>query len=389
MAKDKKESKSKIVEETIELPKDLVVTNHEFLFIYDAQLCNPNGDPSNENKPRMDEEREINLVSDVRLKRYIRDYLQKYKEQNIYVTKLDEGVVTATKRIENLLISQRDIYKSKTKPQDSPTEEVYYDFITLDDLTKNSKKNNTTDVEADNDQDSEESSSINWKKVGKVGKSFIKDKMIDIRLFGATIPLKTGDKTGSSITITGPVQINWGYSLNTVRSENFEIHSQFGSADGKAQGTIGQDPKVIYSFIAFYGNIIAAKCEDARLTNSDIDLFDEAIIKSIPLLSTRSKIGQYPRFYIRIEYNDGEYLNGDLRRLVKLELNEELKNQNKELTLSNIRDISEVELNTQKLQETIDRLKSTKIKRNGNEPEIELVKNIKFWQHDDLKTKEK
>lgn len=47
----------------------------EFLFIYDVSWANPNGDPMDENKPRIDEETGINYVTDVRLKRTIRDQL--------------------------------------------------------------------------------------------------------------------------------------------------------------------------------------------------------------------------------------------------------------------------------------------------------------------------
>ncbi|MCX7999259.1 MAG: type I CRISPR-associated protein Cas7, partial [Leptospiraceae bacterium] len=55
----------------------------EILFLYDCKDANPNGDPLDENKPRIDEERGINIVTDVRLKRTIRDYIMskdKYKE---------------------------------------------------------------------------------------------------------------------------------------------------------------------------------------------------------------------------------------------------------------------------------------------------------------------
>jgi len=47
----------------------------EFLFLYDVSWANPNGDPMDENKPRIDEETGINIVTDVRLKRTIRDQL--------------------------------------------------------------------------------------------------------------------------------------------------------------------------------------------------------------------------------------------------------------------------------------------------------------------------
>jgi len=42
------------------------MNNSEILFIYDAQMCNPNGDPDEENRPRMDYATQTNLVSDVR-----------------------------------------------------------------------------------------------------------------------------------------------------------------------------------------------------------------------------------------------------------------------------------------------------------------------------------
>ena len=57
----------------------IVKNRSEILFLYDVTDANPNGDPVDENKPRIDEETGINLVTDVRLKRTIRDYLYYYK----------------------------------------------------------------------------------------------------------------------------------------------------------------------------------------------------------------------------------------------------------------------------------------------------------------------
>ncbi len=47
----------------------------EFLLVYDVSWANPNGDPMDENKPRVDEETGVNIVTDVRLKRTVRDQL--------------------------------------------------------------------------------------------------------------------------------------------------------------------------------------------------------------------------------------------------------------------------------------------------------------------------
>lgn len=59
----------------------------EFLFIYDVKDANPNGDPLEGNRPRVDEETNQVIVSDVRLKRTIRDYLATVKGLDIFIIK--------------------------------------------------------------------------------------------------------------------------------------------------------------------------------------------------------------------------------------------------------------------------------------------------------------
>uniref|UniRef100_A0A7C3MHD4 Type I-B CRISPR-associated protein Cas7/Csh2 n=1 Tax=Dictyoglomus thermophilum TaxID=14 RepID=A0A7C3MHD4_DICTH len=65
----------------------------EILFLYDVTDANPNGDPMDENKPRIDEETGTNIVTDVRLKRTIRDYLYEYKGLEVFVREIrdDKG----------------------------------------------------------------------------------------------------------------------------------------------------------------------------------------------------------------------------------------------------------------------------------------------------------
>ena len=57
----------------------------EIVFLYDVKDANPNGDPLDENKPRIDEETNTAMVSDVRLKRTIRDYLHDFKGHEIFI----------------------------------------------------------------------------------------------------------------------------------------------------------------------------------------------------------------------------------------------------------------------------------------------------------------
>jgi len=239
--------------------------NSEVLFLYDAHLTNPNGDPDDENRPRFDYDTNRNLVSDVRLKRYIRDYLQN-KGKEIFVSKVNDQTVDATERIKSTFgknVSEEDILNT----------------------------------------------------------------FIDVRLFGATIPIKSQTK-GSSFTFTGPVQFTWGYSLHKAQLlESSGITSTFAgrTESGKGEhGTMGKDWRVKYSLIGFYGLISGWRAQKTKLKDEDVELLDSAIINSLKLItSTRSKIGQKPRLYIRVEYKDSETLLGDLRDLLIITTKEE------------------------------------------------------------------
>lgn len=257
---------------------DTIKNNSEILFIYDAKMCNPNGDPDDENKPRMDYDRNQNIVSDVRLKRYLRDYISNHEDSErnkIFVTKIEYASVNAKKSLANIL-GIKDTGSIK--------------------LTK----------------DQEE--------------KFLKTA-IDVRMFGSIIPdVKFSNE--SNATYTGPIQFNWGYSLNKVTqpfdSSGITSHFQTGKSDevtegSKSAGAMGKDYRVAYSIIAFHGIVNAKRAEMTYLSTTDLELFDRAMVRCIPLEATsRSKEGQEPLLYIRVEYNSNDYFIGDLRKYLKL-----------------------------------------------------------------------
>jgi CRISPR-associated protein Csh2 len=254
------------------------MNNSEILYLYDAKLTNPNGDPDEENRPRMDYDRNINLVSDLRLKRYIRDYMI-LNGEDIFVSGVDGHPVTADKRVSEL--------------QDKSEEWIL----------------------------------SNWR---------------DVRMFGATMTVKKDNRT-----YIGPVQFNWGYSLNEVELLEASITSHFSSSENATQGTIGKDFRVKYSLISFFGVISGNRAEKTRLTEGDVYFLDRAMRYAIPNLATRSKIGQYPRLYMRVEYIDNKTMLGDFRDLISLKEKVEY-----------IRDIEECELDITKLVEKLEKEKN-------------------------------
>lgn len=288
-----------------------MLNNSDILFIYDAKLTNPNGDADDENKPRMDYETSTNLVSDVRLKRYARDYLVE-KGYEVFVAQPEGKAVTATQRIEGVL-------------------KKFDGKVNINKLT--------------DDQ-------IEW----------LLDQLIDVRLFGATMPIKSADSKGSSITFTGPVQFSWGYSLNPVTLvESNTITSRFSSEADKAT-TMGKDYRLYYSLIAFSGVVSGNRAKHTKMNENDLNLLEEALIKAIPLMATRSKIGQYPRLYLRVEYNSDEFLIGDLRDYIP------------RIEDVNVRNITDYTLDLEELKIVL-------------EKHIDKINSISYWHHDQLKIK--
>jgi len=235
------------------------------------------------------------LVSDVRLKRYLRDYLQS-KGYEIWVSKIEDEIVDATRRLQ-ILAEQYN----KTTRKEVKIKNPDKDFV-------------------------------NW----------LLDTLIDVRFFGATITIKGGEERGGGLNFTGPVQFTWGYSLNPVEIVlSSSITSTF-AGRGEEYGTIGKDWRVYYSLIAFYGIISSKRAEKTKLKAEDILLLDNTLIEAIlSEATTRSKIGQTPRLLMRIEYTKGDFI-GDLRRYVEIKPKE---NKN----IDNIRDIIDFELNVRNL----------------------------------------
>lgn len=268
----------------------------ELLFLYDIKDANPNGDPWDENKPRIDEETGINIVTDVRLKRTIRDYLLNFKGEEIFVkeiTKEDGSIQDAKQRAEDF--SNKDELKEKDFTQQK--EEI---------------------------------------------KKSILDQCIDVRLFGATI-LKTEK---GSITLTGPVQFRMGRSLHKVELKHIKGTGAFASRKGATQTTFREEDILPYSLISFYGIINENAAKDTRLTENDVKLLLDGIWNGTKNLISRSKAGQMPRLLLKVNYIEENYHIGDLDKLIKIKNLEGIQQEK-------IRDIGEIELNAINLVESL------------------------------------
>lgn len=275
----------------------IIQNNSDFLFLYEAINCNPNGDPDQENKPRMDYDTQTNLVTDTRLKRYIRDYFMQ-QGHNVFVSMEEESKVTPDSKfvavVEKLLSDPGEVDRFFAGDEDM--RKAFDEIISA-------KKDKEGIFKALQDKKNKK---LNYYILAKL----VRDTFLDIRLFGSAFAVKEFTKA-----YTGPVQINWGYSLNKVYPIESDSIVTIMSDDSS---TFGKDYRVHYSLLAFHGIANKFAAQTTGLSENDMELFRDAVWNAIPSLPTRSKLNQYPKAYIEIVYNDG-YHNGhfgDLRDFI-------------------------------------------------------------------------
>lgn len=257
------------------------IPRSEILFLTDAQDCNPNGNPMNDNRPRRDPETGQAIVTDVRLKRYLRDQLQ------------DDGYEIYVKKLGGI-----------SRPRTTLALDVLGEISDADDLD---------DIE-------------------DIGQRFL-DTATDVRYFGATLSFESVDdeeekKLRNKLAgafpnnYQGPVQFLPARSLNEVE-ENAEydsLTSVISTGGENEQGGFGLDDKrIVYGIFPFYGLVDGESAKDTSLSERDVERLDSLCWRAIKNQTTsRSKIGQAPRLYLRVEYEEGHYHIGDLHNLIDL-----------------------------------------------------------------------
>lgn len=260
---------------------DTISQKSEILFIYDAVDCNPNGDPLDDNKPRIDEETGQCLVTDVRIKRTIRDFWYFLGGHNT---------------------DDRDIFVRDTE-----------------------YKNGIADGKA------------RASGFGKDKKSITTEvlrRCIDVRCFGGVLPLKS-----DSITFTGPVQFKMGRSLHRVDVKHIKGTGAFASSLEKMQKTFREEYLLHYALVATSGIVNQIAAQQTSMTNADLRELLMGLWHGTRNLVTRSK-SQQPRMLIKINYKTPHFFIGNLDHKVSIqsELRDEQLRSTKDyaLNLSNL-----------------------------------------------------
>ena len=168
---------------------EAIKNRYDFVILFDVENGNPNGDPDAGNMPRVDPESGYGLVTDVCLKRKIRNYVEMIKED-------EKGY---------------RIYIKENVPLNRSDEEAY-DYVGVDSDSVKQKKKDDPDLD---------------RKI----RDFMCDNFFDIRTFGAVMTTFVKDKLNCG-QVRGPVQLSFARSVEPILPQEVTITYALYRAEG-------------------------------------------------------------------------------------------------------------------------------------------------------------
>jgi CRISPR-associated protein Csd2 len=224
-----------------------IANRYDFVLLFDVTRGNPNGDPDAGNMPRMDPETNFGLVSDVSLKRKIRNYVE-------FAHRGEEG---------------KHIYVQEGAILNEQHRQAYHAMHPNDPkIGTASKLNPASDVHARKLTD--------W----------MCTNFFDVRTFGAV--MSTGVNCGQ---VRGPVQIAFAQSIEPILPQEITITRMAatneaekkqkteddGSLDRTDNRTMGRKHIVPYALYRVHGFISAKLAERTGFDETDLELLFTAL----------------------------------------------------------------------------------------------------------------
>jgi len=252
---------------------------YEFVLLYDVENGNPNGDPDAGNMPRIDPETGYGIVTDVCLKRKIRNYVEMVKGDSTgYRIYIKEGI-----------------------PLNTNHKEAY--------LAVGLKPGEKAPVEGVNK-----------------ARAWMCQNFYDIRTFGAV--LSVGDNCGQ---VRGPVQLNFSRSIDPIVQQEITVTRLTVTREEEAEKerTMGRKHIVPYGLYRVEGYISAKLANDATkgtgFSEEDLNLFWEALVNMFEhdRSAARGKMATRKLFIFKHQSDLGNAPAHKLFELVKVGKNPE------------------------------------------------------------------
>ena len=246
-----------------------LANRYDFVLIFDVKDGNPNGDPDAGNMPRLDAESGHGLVTDVSLKRKVRNFVGLVKDQDQRDPAEGEKRFEIYVREKAVLNLQHEraysALKLATAPEDTAqaaTESVADVALTADAKKKPAKK---------------EKRKGSADEVG-LARDWMCQNFFDVRTFGAV--MSTGTNCGQ---VRGPVQITFARSVEPVVALEHTITRMAVTTEGEAEKqdgdnrTMGRKHTVPYGVYVAHGFVSSFLAKQTGFGEDDLVLLWQAL----------------------------------------------------------------------------------------------------------------
>jgi CRISPR-associated protein Csd2 len=284
-----------------------IKNRYDFVLVFDVKDGNPNGDPDAGNLPRIDPETGHGLVTDVCLKRKVRNYVQIREElkepYNIYI---QEKAVLGRFHFEAFRKLGIDTGEESRNSVPKELSEAFGELLLPDGLTFAGNDDGGGELVVAPDADKKEIKA--WLKeekpnneISKIINTALKDakprrptaeetkkgrnqmckEFYDIRTFGAVLSLKSAPNCGQ---VRGPVQMTFGRSVDPVVTLEHSITRMAVATEAEAekqQGdnrTMGRKNTVPYGVYVTHGFVSAHLAAQTGFNEADLNLLWEALV---------------------------------------------------------------------------------------------------------------
>jgi len=236
-----------------------IKNRYEFVFLFDVENGNPNGDPDAGNMPRLDPETNVGLVTDVCIKRKIRNFVEIFPPKPIGFDIFIKEKAVLNKVIERSYVEDEELSR------------LFEEWRVWEKNKKNGK--------AKRPQRHYEDLARDW-----MCRNFY-----DVRTFGAVMTTgdkekedEEGDKSKLRKTagqVRGPVQINFAKSIDPITPLEFSITRMAVANEAKADEgrTMGRKHIVPYALYRAEGFISAHLAAQTGFSEDDLALLWEAL----------------------------------------------------------------------------------------------------------------
>ena len=208
----------------------------DFVYIFDVQNGNPNGDPDAANAPRVDAEDMHGIITDVCLKRKVRNYVQTIVAEDDK-NEFREGY---------------DIFVKDKAVLDALVEKIY-DYESVKIIKDKDKKKEEV-------------------KKKEEAKNLLCKNYFDIRTFGQVIAT-----SGKQDQVRGPIQLTFARSVDEITPRPLTITRCAVTKEEKKERTMGRKNIVPYGLYVCYGFISANLAKQTGFSEEDLELFWDAL----------------------------------------------------------------------------------------------------------------